>query len=210
MLKPAAAEFMAKNQQKTCIHEGCENLRFKMSSYCSNHKTIAVKRRLYGFPGGRKIQKQELKPYRKECLDLIKRNLSHEAIKSSIQLLDNWLLNAAQGMNVKLPDEMADLYNAGVRGVDILTECAAIIRFSYKNPATLPPERLTWTLAIGRAVLQMCKRGQLKMTPIRIAGNKVLNELGGILLKIHQGIDQYEEKQAEKKAKINEPFEWEG
>jgi hypothetical protein len=209
-MKPAAMEFMAKNVTKQCNHPGCENLRFKLSSFCDQHKYDANRRRLYGWPDGRKIQKQELKPYRRECLELIKRNQSHEAIKSAINVLDTWLLSASQGLNVKLPDEMASLYDAGVKGVDILAECAAVIRFSYKNPATLPPERLTLTLAIGRAVLQMCKRGQLKMTPIRIAGNKVMNELGGILLKIHNGIDQYEAKMEEKKVKINEPFEWEG
>jgi hypothetical protein len=209
-MKPAARQYVAENVQKLCKYPGCENHRFSMGSYCKAHRYEANKRRLYGWTGGRRVQKQELAPYKKECQDLIKRNISHEAIKSSIQFLDNWLLSAAQGLNVKLPDEMAALYERGIRGADLLATCASVIRFSYKHPNILPPERLTWTLAVGRAVLQSIPCGRLKLTPIRIAGNKVLNDIGGILLKIHTGIDKYAEQQAEKKAKIALEFEWEG
>ncbi len=210
-MKPSAQLYLRRNEAKVCNHPGCHNFRYSMNSYCRLHRRDGHRIRVYGWSEGKALTKKVLEPYRKEVRELVKRNLSHEAVRSNILFLDNWLENASMGLRVSLIDEMAELRSRGVSGQDVFEVSAAIVHLSYSDPYLLPPERKPLIIAIGRGVLQLKKNVAIpRMSPIRVCGETIYNEMGGTLLRIHREIVSRHEREKAKRAKMALPFDWSG
>lgn len=172
------------NHQRPCSHARCTRPRHGISKWCSYH---GKRNKLYGSPEGRRIRRWEYKQEVKEARAVILANKSNPAIIEAVALLQGWLEEAARGRKVAAREDMDRLFNAGVTGLDVLIEAAALWlwfdrrKHHYDNGPEL-------THQIGTAVILLKPRpaayrnrdGSARYKPV---GAVARRECGGLIRK---------------------------
>jgi len=209
---------IAFNAREQCSVSTCSKHRSGISQWCSYHKG---KNHRYGHPLGHHLS--PTKDYATELHQikaLVCQHSGHPGIRSALQWIAEWLLNAAEGKDVPGKGDMRRLHQHGVSPTQVLAEAAALFLHSQRFPQRLPDdERLTG--AIAHNVLSLAPRdyrsvylgGKLKSRykPLsapsqRAVGNHIRSVLSVLFAGMVSELDRQWQLQQDFRGSLRQPF----
>ncbi|MFC1523655.1 hypothetical protein ACFL6N_02570 [Thermodesulfobacteriota bacterium] len=193
------------NSTKLCKVPGCTNNRSRVSGYCIKHTS---QNNRFGHPQHRRILKNEYEIERDECREIVMKNINHEGIKSAVKFIDDWLQAAwDERPGVVSPDHFRRLYDAGVKGLDILIECCALWLFHERRPRRIYDNRHL-TYVMGNRIIRISPYWAKVTGPEhRAVGQHLRNNIGAIFVGVSHAVDKKERVDNERRMAMSTPLE---
>lgn len=207
------------NTRKKCKLDSCYMPRVGFTGYCNYHERNAY---WHGHPLSKLTKPKEYEGDKEAVAELFRDNSQHAGLLSATAWADQWLADSVAGRaSAVAPMEMSRLAAHGVKGLDVVTECAALWLLSTRHPSRLQDDiRLTY--AMGNGVLRLApleKRSIWRGTRIgkfrsyqppgktrRLIGEHVRSVLGHFLMNVSQAVLAKAAEADERQVALSTPF----
>ena len=137
---------------------------------------------------------------------LIRWNIEHPQIVAGIQFIDDWLKDAFDSRPSPYRTPIARLWDAGVRGREILVETASIHLFSLRRPDRVLSRNHRLYL-IGSKVIRIIPYWSQTSGPLhRSIGVKLERHLKPLYVKLCSKIAEDEDVLRQRKLKMAQPL----
>lgn len=183
-------EYLLKNQQVTCDVNGCSNLRARTARYCHTHQ---YKHKQYGSPYHQRIPARLFNIHKERVLKVLLKNLTHDGIKSALELIDSWL--SKEDQSVPYSQRFRDLQNTSP--LEILVAISALTHI-YRTTDDLIKDERHYQFHLGNVALNTKKVGvgtsKLRGKERRDVGKYLKDSLGLLLIGISEAVLERERK----------------